>query len=373
MNILANGQAVLTMRILIPWTGAWVADLSVDGDTAPSSGRMAVSGDATLVGTVDPLRSGKFGERPHVGVVGGAGGWAKTVRAQHYHSDGTLPLATPLAATAAEVGETVQVVTPATLAEDFVRVAGLASQVLSGRPWWVGLDGITRVGARPQLPTPESLEVLDWDASRGVASAACDTIIEPGTVIVDGRFNGRRKIVRDVELEMLESGITATLWLTDAAPSAPSTPFGQAIRALAVDAIRPETMRQYRYRVVAMSGDRVTLQAIDRDAPDLQPVRIWAGVPGMSADLAPGAEVLVGFRAGAAPTPIVVAFAPVDGTGWAPLMLTLDAVAKLALGEKAAQVILAGGTTPVARVGDTVQAGPFSGAIVGPGNPKVLA
>lgn len=340
MNLLLNGLPVLTFRMLLPWTGAWVADFDLDGDVPPpTSGPALVAGDATLVGTVDPLRSGKFGERPRVGIVAGGGGWSKTVRAQHYHSDGALPFATVLAATAAEVLETATLLEPVMLAEDFVRVAGPASQVLSGRAWWVGLDGVTRVGQRPPVAPPEGLEVLDWDQATGVATAACDGLVEPGTMLADERFGGA-KVVRDAELELSAEGLRARLWLVDEVVTTPSpSPFVQAVRALAVDAIRPETMRRYRYRVIGMAGERVVLQAIDAGAPDLQPVRIWAGVPGAKAELAPGAEVLVGFRAGDAPTPIVEAFAPTDGAGWAPL--TLDFEANAAISIKAPQVNLA--------------------------------
>lgn len=150
-------------------------------------------------------------------------------------------------------------------------------------------------------------------------------------MLADERFGGA-KVVRDVELVLTPEGLRASLWLVDATVMSPSpTPFVQAVRALAVDAVRPESLRRYRYRVIGMAGERVVLQAIDTGAPDLQPVRIWAGIPGAKAELAPGAEVLVGFRAGDAPTPIVEAFAPTDGAGWAPLMLDLEANAAISI------------------------------------------
>lgn len=377
MNLTANGLPVLTFRLLTPWSGPWMFSATLEADaTLPAGAPCTVAGEAgTLSGSVDPDpdRTYKFGEQVHLGMLAGGGGWHKTVRPQHYHSDAALPLATVVTTTAAEVKEVATVTAPQSLGKDFLRVAGPASQVLRGRSWYVGYDGITVVGPRLPRPQPLSLEVHSWSEEDGTCDASCDEFVVPGTVVVDDRFGSR--IVRDVEMIMSGDKLRATLWLVETAPTGEAElELMAALGSVARKAVGAEWLRTYEYTVVAMQGDRVSVAPVDPTvAPAATPLSVWCGVPGAAAKLLPGTRVVVAFRNGDAMSPYVSAFEGPDGEGWAPLELTLDAVGALNLGVLAALVKLAGGSLPVARVTDTVQAGPFSGVITGPGNPKVLA
>jgi len=113
-------------------------------------------------------------------------------------------------------------------------------------------------------------------------------------------------------------------------------------------------LAKYRYRVVKMSGDRVDLQAVSKDAglPDTLPVSIWPGVAGASANLTPGAIVLVEFIEGDCTMPIVTHFEAEGGAGFRPVHCFLDASERVFLGTSATNE---DGVWPVARVGDAVE------------------
>lgn len=108
-----------------------------------------------------------------------------------------------------------------------------------------------------------------------------------------------------------------------------------------------------RYRVVRMAGERVELQVVKRGAgwPDVLPISIHAGVPGLSAQLRPGSQVLVQFIEGDPAQPIVTHFAPTSDAAWLPVSLRLDAT-ELVLGDP-----IASAGRLIARVGDA--AGPW--------------
>ena len=124
----------------------------------------------------------------------------------------------------------------------------------------------------------------------------------------------------------------------------------------------------YRYRVVRMnSGDnRVCLQpvAASLGLPDLLPVSIMPGVPGAKPELAEGSTVLVSFIEGDPKQPIVTHFASPDSGDFLPVSVALNASASVLLGDSPG--------LPVARQTDTIQAGPFMGAITS-GSSKVRA
>lgn len=130
-----------------------------------------------------------------------------------------------------------------------------------------------------------------------------------------------------------------------------------------------------RYRVVQVGPDgRLSLQIVRKASgfPDVLPVQLQAGMPGGKGKPALGSIVLVQFIEGDPTMPIVTHFARPDDAAFVPTEAALDASALLELGKSADTVKLADGVLPVVRVGDAVQAGPFSGTAVG-GSTKVMA
>ncbi len=355
MNLSANGFPVLTWSLYVPWSGVWLLDGAYDAPDVPpldSPIVLTTTEGQSLVGTVDPdpEKTIKFGERVHLGVLGGGGGWGKPVLPKAYQSDAGVALASVVSTTAAEVREIASVLVPETIGTDFFRVGGEpAAQVLDGRSWWVGFDGVTRIGPRPSLRAPASLEVLEWDEDTGVITAACDGLVEPGTVIVDERV-GAPKIVRDVLLRVEEDKIRATLWCVDVAPQGEAPAILAAVVGdLARKAIGADWLKLYEYRVLAMRGDRIAAAPVDPTKhPGLSLVSCWNGAAGVKHALKPGSMVLVGFRGG--PTaPYVAAYMPPDAPGWLPLSTEIDAETTVTIGATAAGGVLVGaGTEPVA-------------------------
>ncbi|AKV03196.1 hypothetical protein AKJ09_09859 [Labilithrix luteola] len=353
MSLTINGLVATSMRWLAGWCGPWVAELPLSGDIVPTGPAIIASTTGIAArGTIDAEHSGEFAEKRFVRVIGGNGGWSKVVRAQPYHSDIGLRLDELVTTTAAEVGEAAVVLLPKMLGIDFARREDVASQIFAdaGVDWWVGLDGVTKVGIRPPLPSPTSLLVLDWDPAAGTVSFQADALVEPGTVVVDPRFG--RRVVREVEANVANASVTGTLWLVEASPEAGTvSEFVDSISAIARRATRIEASRLYEYRVIAMAGDRVQLQAISPGMPDLLPTSIWAGASGYKAKLRPSSTVLVGFREGKMSKPYVAFYEAPEGNSWRPVELELDALASLQMGAKAVVVALGdlASAKPIAR------------------------
>lgn len=378
-------------RFVFPYVGVWFADLDLDPDVVssvpPQGPATIVIGAAppvTLLGFIDPLGSGSFGATARMRVVGGVAGWQRQVPAQHFPSPGTTQ--TVYAATGALVGEKVVVAIPSSVPENYVRLAGFASDVLRDEPsWWVDpVTGVTTVGPRPPLPPDVSLELMTWDAGAQVAIARCDTLVLPGTIIVDPRIGGGKAIVRDVEQRFDANGSTAECMCSTNSVSRLLV----SLATLIEKRCKTGLLKIARYRFVQDAGGptSVGLQAVDRDAltgaaspyPDLLPLTTWTGVAGIIADLPPSLEVLVGFVDGDPQQPVVVGYSTLAP----PVKMTVDATVQLVLGQLA-QVVQIGGNAlsitiggpaalPVARATDPVQAGPFAGAITA-GSLKVSA
>jgi hypothetical protein len=362
-----NGLPVNSMRWRATWSGVWVAELDYTSEgVALPPGRVVIVGTEgiALTGTIDAELSGKFGEKYHLRVLGGGGGWHRDVRAQHFHSDAGLPIATVVSTTAAEAGEVATVLVPSVVGLDFVRRAGPASQIFedAGVDWWVGVDGVTRVGARIPAPAPLSLEILDWNPGAGTVSFRCDVLVEPGAIVVDTalRFTGPR-IVREVEATVSEGSVSGTLWLVETPPALGTvSELADSLAAIARAGTKIEAARFYEYLVVAMAGDRVQLAAT-RPAPfgtmpAILPVSIWAGASGYKASLTPGSRVLVGFIEGDPRKPYVAFYEPPDADSWRPVTNEIDATAAVTVGALAAAVVLGEAATarPVARLTESL-------------------
>lgn|GEM_PF-974693 len=381
MPLTINGQNISSLRWNAGWSGVWTAEITLISDEVPTGSCVITNDDGTinLVGTVDDTLSGAFGERRACRVLAGAGGWQKMVRAQHYHSDIGLQFMAVASATASEVGETVTVLEPPVLGPDFVRRNGPASQIFAGITWWVGLDGITRVGKRPQPAADPSLMVQNWDPSQGTATFVCDVLVEPGTVITDSRFG--TLIVQSVEDVISNGAVSGTLFLRAEAPTKAGAvnELMDNLATIARAATRIDYSRFYEFRVVAMAGDRVELQAVNPSdgIPDLIPVSVWAGTSGYKAALTPSSQVLVGFRGGDPQRPFIAFYEPPENDGWRPVELNLDATDKVSVGEQSQSVEVGKTSTTVAVGGQAgkVSIGEQAGGIelAGGSDPIALA
>lgn len=336
-----DGEPLVSARVHVPSRGPWFAD--VEFESAPSvSGRVTLRlGELELIGTVDPAHDGTHAGHRRSRIVAGGGGWGTLLAPKAYHNDAGVRARTVAQDAAREAGEELadSPLLEARIGVDYVRQAGPASRVLEdalrGAGWWVGYDGVTRVGAR-EISEASGYEVLAYLPDSRLAVLALDDLRTIGIGSVISERLDTPQTVSELEINVSADRARVKAW----------TGGGESSRGRLEDALRSIVRRStddrlfgvWRYRVVQMNGDRVELQAVRRDAglPDVLPVSMWPGLAGVHAELTGGAEVLVEFIEGDRTMPIITHFAGKDGTGWAPANVTLSASTTLRLGSEGA-------------------------------------
>jgi hypothetical protein len=347
-----NGHAVHSIRLHVGECGAWSAECRLaeapEIPTTPRAASLAV-GDTDLIGTV--IESHVFGLQLGARVVGGAGGWGSTIKRASYANDAGVKARLIAEDAAREARETIATFTPGAdrVGVSYARRVATAASVLEyaagGVAWWVDYNGDTHVGARPSSAVPEDAYIMiAYDPAERVAILAVNDFaaIAPGRVIHAEALPGGSAVIRDVELESVAGGpLRATVWC--GAPTRPGVGrLGSLLRTVVSRLTGARLHGVYRYRVVAMRGDRrVDLQAVRAGTglPDLPAVSQCPGVPGTAAELTDGVEVLVTFVDGDPAEPLITHYAGPGATGFAPVGLILG-------GESG---------EPAARQGDTVE------------------
>lgn len=300
--------------------GCWYADVSLDGEHTLSGKVTLVIADLSMKGSV--LAGGPGKGRSEYRIAAGTG-WSKIIPRKDYANDAGIKAIDVLRDAAAACGETIDAEAPEILGIKWVRDEGEASRVLERLApggWYVGEDGVTRLGARPvsQLAVTAT-RIEPVDRARGSVTIAAESIasILPG-VVVDGLE------AIDVEHSVsVKGGLRSTIY---GARGASTSRRLAALRAL-FDAFDPD--RNYRaiweYRVVDKEGKRLTLQPIRKSTgmPDLRRVRVMAGISGAEQDVELGSRVLVTFIDANPAMPIVVAFEDPEGDGFVPILLKL--------------------------------------------------
>lgn len=332
-NATLAGYLATHARADIPAWGAWYAEVSIDGEHMLAGGVELRIADLVLKGAV--LSGGPDAGRSHYRIVAGAGGWGKTIERKSYVNDLGVSIATIIRDAAEAVGETVELDTTDRVGPAFVRPEGPASRVLElvapGR-WYIGEDGVTRLGARPVAPlTTPNVTHGPVDLARGMVTLAAESIakILPGCV-VDGLT--AVDVMHSVDAA---SGLRSTVWGSLAGKSSRRL---DSLRALA-EGLDP--LRKFRgvteYRVVTIEGDLLNLQAVkvSTGMPDLARVVGRPGVPGVKGSPALASRVLVGFVDSDPSRPYVAAYEDAGGVGFAPTSLSLITQAMFASGHVA--------------------------------------
>jgi hypothetical protein len=280
-----------------------------------------------------PSRSAAFAGHQSITVIGGAAGWSKTLEPKNSHNDGGIMRSRLAAEAAAEVGEIVVVSSgDSSVGVDFERIAEPASRLLSilfpDTDWWVGTDGVTRIGAREAFDA-KGLRVMRFDPLRRAFELRFEgsdvSQVLPGARIVDShRVSGPALVVSTVEITYGRQGLRAFAYERTL-----GNPVADAVRALARSG---DPLRAYHglyeYRVFDMSEERVRLQIVDKrltGLPDALPIKARAGLAGASSDLKPGSVVLVQFVNGRPERPVVVGFEEEGGPGHVPDETRIDA------------------------------------------------
>lgn len=359
-----NGHPITHLRLTVSARGPWVADCTLDNAAPDVTGRVTIKLEGLeLVGTVTD--GGAYLGAKTVRIVAGGGSWARALPPKGYHNDAGIKALNVAQDAAREAGEVLGSFAPehARIGVDYARQAGPASRtlknVIGSAAWWVDYAGVTHVGARSSAPIAEdAYEVLEANprSKRVVLGVQDLSSVVIGSVLSKG-LDGPHT-VRDLEIELAAERIRVVAWC---GPASGSSRLASLLQAVIEQSTDKPLHGLWEYRVVAMSGERVDLQAVDKSAglPDLAQVSMWPGVAGVHAELAPGAEVLVQFIEGDRTRPVVTLFGGNGTPGWLPDTLTL------------------GGTSgpPIAREGDTVEVllppAIFTGTINGVPSPPV--
>jgi hypothetical protein len=337
-----NGASVTRARVHVPAWGRWWADLDLaEAVTQSGAAALVVAGQA-MAGTI--VSGGAANGRAAYRVVGGAGGWGRTLPAKPYNDDGGVRLRTVLGDAAAEAGETLADAPATLLGPHYARGEGPASVVLNtlaSQNWYVDFAGVTRIGQRAATTYAGTAPRVRVDPLARVIDLAVDSIagLAPG-VQVDGM-----RPATDVEFNLDPKRLTARVYYA----TAPLTRSLEVQRQL-LELLDPRARYRasFEYRVVTQSGERLNLQPVYAASkmPDLAnvPVRL---APGVKAKHLLGSLVMVAFADADPSRPYVFAGDAADAPGWMPI--------ELELGDAAA--------FGIAYQGSPVQAGPFGGAV----------
>ena len=311
-----NGRTVLEGRVHLPAWGAWTAVVETDLSEQTSGAATIVLGDLTLKGTI--VSAGiADATRTRYRIVGGAGGWGRTVSRRAYTNDAGIKRALIVGDAARDCGETMGTVT-GTVGVSYVRHEGPAARVLddvAARDWYVDELGVTQIGKRARTTVTPSPHVLTVDAARGRVDLAPELLagLVPG-VVVSG--------VEALDVEHTVSGdgkVRTTLWGLSIADT-----LGRLVEAKTE---HHKFFAPWEYRVVLRTGERLDLQAVrvSSGMPDLRNVRIRPGLAGGRAHPKLGSTVLVSFVNGDPSRPVVTGFDEQDGAGWVPDEIALQA------------------------------------------------
>lgn len=338
-----DGIPLARVRLVVPGTGPWHAHVEIaETDAAAPTGRVALKiGDASLSGTVDSNHSGTFGGMRGVRILAGGGGWGKAISAAKYHNDAGVQARVVADEAAAAAGETLGAFTaPARLGADFAREAGAASHALEAAigntPWRVRFDGVTDVSAPASFtPAPDAYEVLSYDPEERLVTVVADDIrnLIPGAVLSHGLATPQQVTAFEVHADA--DSIRAYAWTRGARGAVT-----EALAAIASHVAGAKLWGHYRYRVVQMVGDRVTLQPVNSSdgVPELVAIPMRSA-PGIHATLSPSSHVLVVFEAGDRQRPVIVGFSGKGDPAFVPALIEIGG----------------SGGSPIAYQGGTVQ------------------
>jgi hypothetical protein len=153
-----NGAALQRCKLTLPYAGIWHADVDVADDALPLPAGPQLLVLAGVSYTCAVIRAIDFAGKREVRLVGGTGGWRKSIPAKDYASPAGVPTSVVLADAASAVLEAPPVLDPTvtpTLGPSWERQAGTASLVLwaiLSLGWWMDPTGVVQTA--PRLPTP---------------------------------------------------------------------------------------------------------------------------------------------------------------------------------------------------------------------------
>jgi hypothetical protein len=324
-----SGALVTSCRVTIGASGTWIADVTTATDdpivgTPTAAGAVGVMlrlGDLVLAGAV--MRDQAFAASRSVLVVGGAGGWGKTLAPQAYHNDAGIPRGLPVGDVAIAAGE---VIDPAELAaatdilgNDFVREGAPAARVLEqlvGPGWWVDPIGITHIVPRPVgVPIASTFLIEHYERATGRLLASTETLSDwmPGAIVAGPQMPTPRQLT-SVTIDARPDGELRVEALTAPATGAVADRLLTALRTLVASELAAlRFMRLAEYSVVTCYTDGLGGVFVDAipvglalELPALVKCPVRPALGGSAVVLSPGASVGVMWIDGNPARPVVM-------------------------------------------------------------------
>lgn len=168
-----NGSRVVSATIQLPFYGTWTADVTLAIDTALASEDTLIVGALSLQGNV--VRVFDFGGSRTCRMVGGFGGWQKTIPAKAYRNPAGVPVAVVLNDAALECGEQwganeLSTYAQGNVGQAYVRETAPAQRTLAslaGSLWWVDGTGVTRLAPRSNAAITSQFDAIKYTGGRG--------------------------------------------------------------------------------------------------------------------------------------------------------------------------------------------------------------
>ena len=332
MSFTLQGSPLQSAIVRIQRFGVPSADVStVDVlDLAVGTRVTLAVGDLSL--TMSVASGGTFAGRSSYTLLGGAGKWSVPVPRKGHRSDQGITVtevARDLATDADEIGVVIEPGAERPLGYAWERRAGVASDALDqlvGDAWWIASDGMTHVGARSSRAiSPPTLTVQHYDpatrrATVALEDDACAQLL-PGAVLTASGLPAPLDVGGCV---LRVEGGTLEVDLTGERP--PSELLAAVVRLLLG---REKGAAPQLYQVDSDGQGRTTAHAAGPSAaslPDQLGIDRCYGVPGVTADLAPGALVAVVCLDGSPGSPRVALYLP----GTDPVTVKITASTSLA-------------------------------------------
>jgi hypothetical protein len=170
------GVRISSGSIIIPTYGLWTAEIQLPGgEQVPDDGSIVV-GDLALLGHV--YRQSYFAGSRSLRLIGGRGGWSKTIPRKAYRLANGVPIGMILKDAAAECGEAINVPNDSTVGSSWTRAEDLASvtlRTLAGANWYIDPAGIVQVKARPVAAVRTQFDVIDQIGALGKVTIATES------------------------------------------------------------------------------------------------------------------------------------------------------------------------------------------------------
>jgi hypothetical protein len=344
--VTANGVTVIEGTIVRPLVGVWIADLKIDQAGGSGFGpgtqvTIASEGGYSIVGVVDPNRTGDFLDSMHVRILGGGGGMAKTASTRSY-SQGTFARDV-INGFMTDAGEELSSTADAGMLGTSLNgwsvmgktinwnLRALLRIVAPSMNWRILADGTLWIGTEMWPSASGTFDAIDQDPADGSYVLGVEApFVVPGTNI-DGVGHINRCV------DVITAGRLRTHVFVDL-PSEGVRGANAAVARMVTQALAGvDYYASYVCQVVAQSADLTTVDVSPVGARNQQllgglqhvPLR---GVTGIQPQIVAGATVLLGWDGGNPSAPYAL-----GGLG----------------GDSVTSMVIAGGVNHAARVGDS--------------------